>query len=196
MKMKNVLMILITLAVVFAMAGAVSANMGFKDDDKSMTVNYSVEDNYVVEIPADVIFNEYNSKFVSEGQVNATNVLINPGKKLVVNLTSNQYISSDNIYYLDNNGSWIRYYINMTSAGSQTSNHVINKDYVLTVNAGEEHPALKEIYTGFKKIGGYVTLHFETTQNFIDNATKSGVHQDSLTFMLDVVENNNQNTNQ
>ena len=77
MKMKNVLMILITLAVVFAMAGAVSG-IGFKTDGQ-MTVNYSVSDNYIVEIPADVIFEESNSKFFSEGQVNATNVLINQG---------------------------------------------------------------------------------------------------------------------
>ncbi|MBQ3570506.1 MAG: hypothetical protein IJA20_07530 [Methanocorpusculum sp.] len=198
MKMKNVLMILITLAVVFAMAGAVSADKGFKDNDKSMTVNYSVEDNYVVEIPADVIFkkDDNNNKFISEGQVNATNVLINPGKKLVVNLTSNQYISCDNIYYLDNSGSWIRYYINKTESESPTTTQVTNDTYVLTVNAGDEHPVLKKIYNGFKKIGGYVTLSFETTQNFIDNATKSGVHEDSLTFTLDVVENNNQNTNQ
>ena len=185
MKMKNVLMILVTLAVVFAMAGAVSGDyIRYANDRGTMTVNYSVEDNYVVEIPADVIFEKSESKFVSEGQVNATNVLINPGKKLVVNLTSNQYISSDNIYYLNNSGSWIRYYINKTD----TTTKVANNTYVLTVNAGEEHPVLKKIYNGFKKIGGYVNLSFETTQNFIDNATKSGVHQDSLTFMLDVVE--------
>lgn len=186
MKMKNVLMILITLAVVFAMAGAVSAEIEFKGNDNSMTVNYSVSDNYIVEIPADVIFNEYNSKFFSEGQVNATNVLINPDKKLVVNLTSSNYITDDNIYYLDNSGSWIRYYINMTDSASSTTTQVSNNGDVLIVSAGDEHPVLKTIYNGFKKIGGYVTLSFETTQNFIDNATKSGLHQDSLTFMIRV----------
>ena len=109
----------------------------------------------------------------------------------VVNLTSSNYITNDNIYYLDNSGSWIRYYINKTE--STTTTQVTNNTDVLTVNAGDEHPVLKNIYTGFKKIGGYVTLRFETTQNFIDNATKSGVHQDSLTFMIrvdDVQQNN------
>ena len=191
MKMKNVLMILVTLAVVFAMAGAVSGATGFASDDKTMTVNYTVQDSYTVTIPSDVTFVSNNGKFSSTGEVNATDVLINPDKKLVVNLTSGHHIGNG-IYYLENKGSWIRYYINVTDTLSPQSSPVISGDDVLTVNAGAEHPNLKDTYSGFKKIGGFVTLTFETTQEFIDNATKSGDHRDTLRFMLSVVQSQQQ----
>ena len=195
MKMKNVLMILVTLAVVFAMAGAVSGEPGFAADDDTMIVNYTVQDSYTVTIPPDVTFNDGLS---SEHFVNATNVLINPDKKLVVNLTSNHYIDDDGIYYLvcgDN--SWIRYYINVTTyndvdgnvVGGQES-PVTNEDHFLNVLSGAKYPGKNE--RGSAGVGGFVKLTFKTTQEFIDNATKSGNHEDTLTFMLDVVSQSQQ----
>ena len=190
MKMKNVLMILVTLAVVFAMAGAVSGDYGYTgfddidSDSDTMIVNYTVLDSYTVTIPPYVTIVKNGDKFNSTGEVNATDVLINPDKKLVVNLTSTHYINGE-YYLVCDEDSWICYYINVTPFGGR-SDQVINNNPVLTVNAGAGHPNLSNNY-GFKKIGGLATLTFETTQELINNATKSGNHEDKLTFELNVI---------
>lgn len=196
MKMKNVLMILITLAVVFAMAGAVSAVypvMGFKDPDgsikdtDSMNVTYLVKNNYVVEIPADVTISD--GLVSDDNYVNATDVRIEPDHFLIVNLTAGNPVSANGLYSLVNKGSYIHYYINVTNSSktNPVTKPVQNTQTFLKVESGHPYPG-KEHFKGFRGIGDYVKLTFQTTQNFIDNATRSGVHQDSLTFMLDVVE--------
>lgn len=192
MKMKNVLMILITLAVVFAMAGAVSATepvRGFKYKDGTispqgfMKVNYSVENNYVVEIPADVTI---GADLVSnDNYVNATNVRIEHDHFLIVNLTAGNPLSDNNLYSLVNNGSYIPYYINVTNS-TGTTTPVQNTTTFLKVKSGNPYPG-KENTKGYIGIGDYVTLTFQTTKEFIANATKSGNHDDNLIFTLKVV---------
>ena len=160
-----------------------------------MTVNYTVQDSYTVTIPPYVTI---DNDFSSEHFVNATNVLINPDKKLVVNLTSTHYISDDEIYYLNNSGSWILYYINVTTydddangdAEANEESTVINKVSFLEVLSGAKYPGNDE--PGSTGVGGFVKLTFKTTLDFISNATKSGDHKDELTFMLDVVSQRQQ----
>ena len=184
MKMKNVLMILISLAVVFAMVGVVSAASQF--NDKDTIVKYNVEDSYIITVPSDVTFSD-GSLVSTDNQVNATSVLINDGKTLQVNLTSNNWWNGG-IYNLTISGSKIPYYINMTTSGEQPSTTPVhNNTAILSVHAGTPHPILKAFGTGTASIGDYVNLTFQTTENFISYATKSGFHQDTLTFTCAVV---------
>lgn len=189
MKLKKVLMILIALAVVLTMAGVVSAE---NPTEKGMDVKYTLLDKYEVVVPASFDFANLGGTFVSTGQVNATNVLLNDGKSLYVNLTSANP-GENGIYYLKYVDSYIPYYINRTSSDSQTvvDGIVSNTQDVLEVPAGTEHPILKDIKTGYERIGDYVTLKFTTTQDYINYATKSGVHTDTLTFKIAVKDTSN-----
>lgn len=190
MKMKKVLMILITLAVVFAMAGVVSAETGFKNSIDSMDVKYNVADSYIITIPSDVTFIDGGLKS-ENNQVNATNVLIGAEKYLHVNLTSSNPIKSTGIYHLMYaQSSYVPYYINKTTVGdNQQVSQVENGSKILTVAAGSLHPNFNAI-SGTASIGGCVNLTFETTTTFISNATKSGDHKDTLTFMCWVDDSN------
>lgn len=184
MKMKNVLMILISLAVVFAMVGVVSA--AFHDGKDNTIVMYDVADSYIIIVPADVTITISSGLVSMNNQVNATSVLINNGKTLQVNLTSGNYWK-DGIYNLTYHDSKIPYYINKTTSGNVGPTLVENTSVILSVPAGHPHPILKAFETGTASIGDYVNLTFQTTENFISYATKSGLHQDTLTFQCAVV---------
>lgn len=184
MKMKNVLMILISLAVVFAMVGVVSAE--FSDDKDSTIVMYNVEDSYIITVPVDVTI--LANLVSTDNQVNATSVLINDGKTLQVNLTSGNYWK-EGIYNLTYHDSKIPYYINKTTSEvTPVTTPVGNGEVILSVPAGKPHPILKAFGTGTASIGDYVNLTFQTTENFISYATKSGLHQDTLTFQCEVID--------
>ena len=188
MKMKNVLMILIALAVVLTMAGVVSATDYTQNaQEGSMDVNYTVLDSYTVTIPSEVIISGVDIS--TPGLVNVTNLLINPGKSLHIKLTSRNFTDTSGIYNLVNSGSYISYYINKTAAPVNTdiNDGVENNKDILVVKAGEVHCNLTS-KTGTAKIGNYTTLFFKTTTDFINNATKSGSHKDSLTFTFTVEE--------
>ena len=150
-------MILISLAVVFAMVGVVSAVTGFQNNQDSTIVEYDVEGSYIIIVPPQVTI---SNSLVSTGNlVNATSVLLNHDKTLQINLTSNNYWYGG-IYNLTNTygtaaDSKVPYYINIT--------------------------------TGTASIGDYVNLTFQTTTEFISYATKSGLHQDTLTFTCELV---------
>ena len=194
MKMKNVLMILISLAVVFAMVGVVSAATGFQNSQNSQDstiVKYEVEDSYIIIVPADVTITISSGLVSMNNQVNATSVLLNHDKILKINLTSNNYWTNG-IYNLTNNEgtaapSKVPYYINMTTSAGSSTTPVINDTVILSVPAGTPHPILSTLTTGTASIGDYVNLTFQTTTEFISYATKSGYHQDTLTFMCEVV---------
>ena len=189
MKMKNVLMILISLAVVFAMVGVVSAAPGFQNSQDSTIVKYDVEDSYIIIVPPEVII---SNGLVSTGNlVNATSVLLNYDKTLQINLTSNNYWDGG-IYNLTNDegtaaSSKVPYYINMTTSAGSPTTQVINDTVILSVPAGTPHPILSTLTTGTASIGDYVNLTFQTTTEFISYATKSGLHQDTLTFTCELV---------
>jgi len=166
MKMKNVLMILISLAVVFAMVGVVSAANGIGGQTTGNTnIQYNVDESYIVTIPENVNFNNGLS---GSGTVAASNVLLVDGKKLTVTMTSaNGYGTSFNLTYGDPASS-IPYTIKVGNTLIQQASYP-----VLTVPAGTTT--------------GSVTLTFATTAEDIAKATKSGLHQDNLTFTCAVV---------
>lgn len=93
MKLKNVLMILLTLALVFSMAGSVAAaaNKEIHQDSVSKTEYTEVifshqSQTYLVTIPAEINLAEYNVAVISE--VNATNVVLNSNHVLIVKAKS------------------------------------------------------------------------------------------------------------
>ena len=191
MKMKNVLMILVILAVVFAMAGAVSGGKTISsayDEDRGSTIlNFTVQDSYVVVIPSDVSFNK---KLYNVQEVNVTTALIQPGWYLYVKLNSGNYTTGESGFKLVNEGSYIPYIItNETGDEEITENDVT----ILTVASGTDHPQMSGTPVRGYGIGGVMELNFSTTDDYIGHATKSGDHRDTLTFTLDVVNPSQQN---
>lgn len=186
MKMKNVLMILVTLAMVFAMAGAVSGDgktITYSSESGTTKLNYTVSDNYEVVIPSDVSFqqNLYNVQ-----EVNVTKALIGPGTYLHVMLTSGNY-TADGGFKLVNDGSSIPYNITNKSSGDEIRE---NGKTILTVASGKLHPKMGVITPlRGEGIGGFMELNFSTTNNYIGLANKSGNHIDTLTFTLFVNQN-------
>ncbi|MBQ4134513.1 MAG: hypothetical protein IJD66_03275 [Methanocorpusculum sp.] len=168
MKMKKVLMILICLAVVFAMAGTVSGGNGINGLNSGNTeINYNVDESYIVTIPVAVTFEgEY---LTHADSVSATQVLIGNGKKLTVSMESNNgYVEgSFSLNYGSNPVSKIPYVIELD--GNPVTE---NPRIVLTVLAGDTE--------------GLSPLTFSTTEKNIKEATKSGIHIDTLTFTCSV----------
>ena len=80
--MKKVLMILLTLAMVFSMAGVVSAENPITTDGGTgdVVVSHDIADSFVVTLPSNVAFTESNLK--SEQTVTASGVLI-PSKNIL-----------------------------------------------------------------------------------------------------------------
>ncbi|MBQ3570992.1 MAG: hypothetical protein IJA20_10020 [Methanocorpusculum sp.] len=179
MKMKNVLMILISLAVVFAMAGAVSGGetLTLSDREGDTKLTYTVQDVYEVTIPSDVTFQASNLYIIDK--VNVTKALLQPTMYLHVNLSSNNY---SNGFRLVNAGSFIPY--NITNASANPETDVANGQVILTVAAGTHHPEIAGNPVGGYGIGNVMKLNFSTTMNYIDMATKSGSHMDVLKFMF------------
>lgn len=93
MKLKNVLMILLTLALVFSMAGSVAAaankeiHQGSVSKTEYTEVIFSHEsETYHVTIPASINLVEYNVAVT--GEVNATNVVLSSDRVLIVKAKS------------------------------------------------------------------------------------------------------------
>ena len=167
--MKNVLMILISLAVVFAMVGVVSAaDNGIDGSDTGDTnIQYIVDESYIVTIPSDVNF---NTDLSGSGTVEASDVLLPDGKQLTVTMKSNNgYGTSFNLTCGTSPVSSIPYSI--TVGGTSVSE---NPFPVLTVPEGTTSKS--------------VALTFVTTDANIAKATKSGSHTDTLTFKCEVVD--------
>ena len=176
-------MILISLAVVFAMAGAVSGGdrLTHLDSEGDTKLTYTVLDVYEVIIPSDVTF--YSSNLYTIDKVNVTRALLQPNMYLHVNLSSNNYSTGSPGFKLVNAGSFIPY--NITNASATPENDVDNHQVILTVAAGDRHPEMGGTppVRGYG-IGGVMELNFSTTQNYINMATKSGDHMDVLKFMF------------
>ena len=168
MKMKKVLMILICLAVVFAMAGTVSGDKGINGNlSDTIEIKYNVEESYIVTIPGAVTF--AGAGLTGSGFVSATQVLIADGNTLTVFMDSNNGFVDESFYLKcgDNPVSKILYEIKL-GANPITQNHYP----VLTVSAGTTL--------------GSAELTFSTTEGNIKGATKSGDHIDTLTFTCSV----------
>ena len=177
MKMKNVLMILISLAVVFAMAGAAGANEVNQDSQYKSAdtqVTYTMNEGYIVTIPAGVALSMANNAYVANGseEISADKVRINAGKVLTVKISGNDYDSDG--------GNWV---LKETNQGSGKLNYTIKNDQdtalgnntvVLSVLAG--HGWDGGIFTSVSKI-----LSFKTEEVKI-----SGSFEDTLTFTVSV----------
>lgn len=150
--MKKVLMLLIALAMVFSMAGIVSADM---------TVSHDVEEVYEVDIPSDVALFVGSYTDAPEVKVGATGVKTATGNQLVVT------IESTNGFHIVNQESNIIYTaVVKTSEGSyQKCEH---GDVILKLDSGVTI--------------GNATMKFNTTKAEIDKATRGGQHKDTLTF--------------
>ena len=180
MKMKNVLLILITLALVFTMVGGVAA------DGSTMYVNYSVTQQiYNLVIPPSITFGDGNLE--SDNQtVMVYNYLYPFGVSVEVNMTAGNVGLGATLYNLTNQSSYIPYFINYTDEDIP----VENGDTILTADAGDIHslPLPAHLDVGpYARIGQFVNLTFKTTEKFIHNATLSGLHSDLLTFEIRVV---------
>ena len=182
MKLKKVLMILIALAVVLTMAGVVSAANYLTDptNTQDIEVKYAVDDAYEVLIPVSVVFNQQTLSSVQD--VNVTKALIAPTKYLHVNLSSAHYSDGFRLVVAGGGASYIPYNITVED---DTGNFEINDNpyTVLTVAAGDRHPNIPTLVKGYG-IGDVVALNFSTTDAYINMATQSGDHTDTLTFQF------------
>lgn len=191
MKLKKVLMILIALAVVLTMAGVVSAANQLTDPtknyNKDIKVNYTVADAYEILIPVDVVFSQQTLSSVQD--VNVTKALMAPNKYLHVNLSSPQYDNGFRLVVAGGGESYIPYNITVEKG---TSNIQIDENpyTVLTVKAGHRHTKIPTLVKGYG-IGDVVALNFSTTDAYINVATQSGDHTDTLTFTFWVDESAN-----
>lgn len=90
MKLKNVLMILLTLALVFSMAGSAAAKDIHQDsvskNEYTEVIFSHQSETYLVTIPAEINLAEYNVAVSSE--INATNVVLNSNRVLTVKAKS------------------------------------------------------------------------------------------------------------
>ena len=147
-------MMAMAMAATMVMAAAVPAMA----DEKSMTVTYGVDAGYVLTIPSDVTFTK--SALTGSGDVKVTEALLAADETLTVTIKStNGY----NLVY--DTDSKIVYTV--TPAGGQAF-------------SGTDAQVVMEVEAGTKE--KTVALAFATTENAIAAATKSGDHEDTLTF--------------
>lgn len=164
--MKKVLMILLTLAMVFSMAGGVSADItgGEAGGSDDMEVSHDIAQSFVITIPVDVAFNDGLS---SEQAVTASNVLI--PSKYILNVT----IESDNDFVL----------ISGSGLTVSTIPYTVTKWDGTTVVEGINDVVLK-VTEGVDSSSAKIT--FATTEADIKKAVLSGKHTDKLEFTVGI----------
>ena len=142
MKLKNVLMILLTLGLVLSMAGSVVAasTKEIHQDSVSKTEYTEVifshqSETYLVTIPAEISLAEYNVSVSSE--VSATNVVLNSDRVLIVNA------KSQNGWYLVKEGD-----SDARFAYSMKYNMNNEGELVPATSAAEEEFAILTVATG------------------------------------------------
>ena len=160
--MKKVLTILLVLAMVFSMAGVVSADEGFDGDNGGSTeVEYSADEKYLVRVPVTVTIGE---NYEGSGTVDVLWSRVEEDSALKINVVSY------NGYNLVYSTSKIPYTLTIGSTGTLID---AENDVVLKSPAG----------TGATS----ETLLFETTMEDVNKATISARHTDILTFNLEAV---------
>jgi len=167
--MKKVLTIFLAFAVVFSMAGVVSAEdtQDISGTSGDTEVTYTTQQSYTVTIPTKVAFSELNLK--SENSVKATNVLIPDGALLEVTISSGD--DGFNLVYGSGlTNSKIPY--NVTRYDGKTVDENINIVLQVASNVKQNEKSLV----------------FWTTEENVKKATMSGEHKDILTFSVSVKE--------
>lgn len=127
-----------------------------------INVNYDMETEYTVTIPASVNFTE-NEKTIDR-PLQATGVRIEAGKALNITISSRNDFT---MKHTKNSGSGIDYHLMINN----TTIPNVNNYNVLTVNAGED--------------SGRAILSFVTELNK-DNALYTGNYTDTITFKVSV----------
>ena len=162
--MKKVLMILLALAMVFTMAGVVSAGevAGESGDSSNVEVSHTIPDNCVVSMPVTIplsVADNYD-QITSEVTLTVTKLQVTTGKSLYVTMKS-----SNGFEVTDSDESSIPY-----SAGLKGDDGTYadckNEQVVLTASA----------------TGTSASMKFFATQENITAAENGGKHSDTLTF--------------
>jgi hypothetical protein len=156
---------LVSTAIVFA------AEENYSDLNKSGTteIYYGIEEGYYLTIPADLRL----STTADEQQLAVTEVRLASGKILKVNMTSDNYgeIKADK-YQVIYDDSCITYTVRKGAKGAVNTEVTENNHELININAGDTSA---EVY-----------LTFTTTDDEIEEATKAGRHEDTLTFTVTV----------
>ena len=177
MKMKNVLMILISLAVVFAMAGAAGANdvnqvnQNSQDQKADTQVTYTMDESYIVTIPVSVPLEMEDNAHVATGSepISADNVRINAGKVLKVKISGHDY-----------DGNWV---LKETEQGSGTLTYKIKNDQGSEL---ENHAVVLSVQAGTGWNEGRFTRVSEILSFETEEVKISGSFEDTLTFTVSV----------
>ena len=164
--MKKVLMILLTLAMVFSMAGVVSAENSITTDGGTgdVVVSHDIADSFVVTLPSNVAFTESNLK--SEQAITASGVLIPSKNILRVTVDS----GTDGF--------------KLTNGTGLSVSEIL---YTVTANGNEINENNKIVLEVTEGVGSASSsIIFETTLENIKKATLSGKHTDMLTFTVGI----------
>jgi hypothetical protein len=140
------------------------------DADPTVEVDYTVDQEYKVTIPADVTFGE---SLTATKEVKAEDVLIDDGNALYVKMTSTNYTEATG-YQLLYKDSSIVYTI------TKDNENVENASNILIVKPGEG------LVDGSGKANGSTELVLATDTDKIALAQKAGKHVDTLTFTVSV----------
>lgn len=164
--MKKVLVVLLAFAMIFSMAGVVSAEdtqdvNGGSGDTGKVEVSHEIPDNCIVSMPVSIplsIATSLEDDF-SVVELIVTDLQITTGNSLYVTMTS-----ENGFMVMDSDDSFIEYY-----AG-------------LSTDAGYEECTNGQIVLTASDIGDSASMKFYTTQENINNAKNGGKHTDTLTF--------------
>ena len=178
--MKKLLKLSIALSMIIAMSvpvWATTTNIDGTKTQQDVIVSYNVNQGYTITIPAELPLAVGEHK-ASEVVVSAADVRLASDETLNVTMKSKEFDTTDKfrIKYDTNEPSFIKYEILKGDAsGSVTTPIETNDTTILTVTSGTTE---KSTY-----------LKFYTTEEYIEEATKSGSHQDTLTFSCGVTKN-------
>ena len=174
--MKKVLLLLLTFAVIFTMAGAVSAveitGDASVDQTGEMTAELPIAESYVVSFPEKVTpaitVNGYSD--ISEPVViSVSNAIIDTKKGLFITLES-----ANEFTIKSGDKSSVQYVVGIEGENNVYTN-LSNGDYIQKVFAGEAVENAK-----------ITNLKFYTTKEWMSKARVGGSHTDTLTFTCSI----------
>ena len=142
--------------------------------DKSGTteITYGIEEGYYLTIPSNV--NLSTEAPEEESELSVTEVRLGANKNLTVTMKSANYgkVEADRYQVVYDNDSRITYTVKKGDKGAVNTEVTDNEHVLIDIDAGATE---SKIY-----------LTFTTTDEEIEEATKAGTHEDTLTFTVDV----------
>ena len=177
MKVKNLLSIVLCLALTLGLAVPTMAAPVTSNDTQNVVVSYGMGEEFLVNIPADFSIDTTTKK--GQAIVSAENVMIDPDSVLTVTLSGTDYVDSWELVNSKDQNTTLTYTIGTTDGG----NDVVNNTKVLTVNSGDAVNNEAEVVLYFTvidellKSGNYTdTLTFAVELSTIDNALAAGIY--------------------